>query len=52
MRGVLPDERVFRTPVEPMLFGFPGWLNTLKKSAVNRTLNFSWIEKFLNSEAS
>ena len=39
-------------PSDPMLFGLPGWLNTLKKSALMRRRTLSLIETTLNSEAS
>jgi len=51
-REPLPLERVLSTPSPPTLLGLPGWLSTLKKSALKRRLNLSVIGTLLNNEAS
>jgi hypothetical protein len=52
VRGDEPELRVLSMPSPPMLFGLPGWLNTLKKSALTRTLTRSVIANILNRDAS
>src|SRR2546423_11953010 len=50
--ALLPEFRVLRMPVSATAVGLFGWLNTLKKSILNRKVTRSLIFQNLNADAS
>src|SRR5437016_1138525 len=50
--ALLPEFRVLRMPVSATAVGLFGWLNTLKKSMLNRNTTRSLIFQNLNADAS